>query len=393
LYYLFIFGFALFIYWVIEYFIHLRKLKQIPIRIHVNGTRGKTTVTRLIASGLRESGLKVLAKTTGTVPRLILENGEEISVKRHGKANIKEQLRIFLEGSKRAVDAVVVECMAVDPELQWVSEHRIAKSTIGVITNIRQDHSERIGPLIEDMAKALKMTIPVGGKLVTTKSNFIPFLKQESKKLRTELIIADPSKIKDDFIANFPYMNFKENVAIALEVCRLIGIDRETALRGIAKAKPDPGILRFFKISIKRKTLYFVNLFAVNDLQSTRIIWDWLKEIKVISSLPSVGVLNIRGDRIERCIQFCRVLASDFHLYKIILVGDSIPLIKRNIFRIEKNHKRVICINGQKGVEDVVDTILEFSPTEMVVCGFGNTLGMGLKLIRFFEEKGEEVWL
>ena len=39
-----------------EYAYHLKNLRSIPIRIHVNGTRGKSSVTRLIAAGLREGG-------------------------------------------------------------------------------------------------------------------------------------------------------------------------------------------------------------------------------------------------------------------------------------------------------------------------------------------------
>ncbi|TFH29311.1 MAG: poly-gamma-glutamate synthase PgsB, partial [Myxococcales bacterium] len=61
----------------LELILHRRRLKKIPIRIHVNGTRGKTSVTRLIAAGLREAGIRCVAKTTGTVPRFILPNGRE----------------------------------------------------------------------------------------------------------------------------------------------------------------------------------------------------------------------------------------------------------------------------------------------------------------------------
>jgi len=393
LHYLFIFGICLFVYWMLEYLLHLRRLKRVPTRIHVNGARGKTTTTRLIASGLREAGLKVIAKTTGTIPRLILEDGQEIPIKRWGRANIKEQIRVISQSSKRGADAVVIECMALDPELQWASEHRIVKSTIGVITNVRQDHAERIGALVEDMARALKMSIPVRGKLVTSELRFIPFFRREAKKLRTELVFADPSGVKDSLMTKFPYLNFKENVAIALEVCKLLGVDEETALRGMVKAKPDPGILRFFRISRKGKTVYFVNLFAANDLESTRIIWDRLRGMKTLCTLPSVGVLNLRADRIWRCIQFSRALASDFDLYKIILVGDLIPLIKRTIYHMEKDRKRIICKNRWQGAEDLLDTVLRFPPREMVIYGFGNTLGMGLELIQFFEERGQEIWL
>ena len=40
-------------------------------RIHVNGIRGKSSVTRLIAAALREGKVKTLGKTTGTAARTI----------------------------------------------------------------------------------------------------------------------------------------------------------------------------------------------------------------------------------------------------------------------------------------------------------------------------------
>ena len=60
---------------ILEKYLHLKSLKTIPHRIHVNGTRGKSSVTRLIAAGIRESGIKTFAKTTGTIPRIIDEKG------------------------------------------------------------------------------------------------------------------------------------------------------------------------------------------------------------------------------------------------------------------------------------------------------------------------------
>lgn len=45
------------IFLLIEYRIHVGNLDSIPIRVHVNGTRGKSSVTRLIAGALREHGL------------------------------------------------------------------------------------------------------------------------------------------------------------------------------------------------------------------------------------------------------------------------------------------------------------------------------------------------
>src|ERR1043165_5680056 len=56
---------------------HRRALRTIQVRIHVAGTRGKSTTTRLIAAALRAGGRRVVAKTTGAEPRLLLPDGSE----------------------------------------------------------------------------------------------------------------------------------------------------------------------------------------------------------------------------------------------------------------------------------------------------------------------------
>ena len=77
---------------VIEFNIHKSNLDKIPIRIHVNGSRGKSSVVRLIASGLRAGALKTFAKTTGTSPRIIDENGDDKYIHRLRSASIGEQI-------------------------------------------------------------------------------------------------------------------------------------------------------------------------------------------------------------------------------------------------------------------------------------------------------------
>ena len=63
--------------------------------VYVNGIRGKSTVTRMIAAGLKSGGWSVFCKTTGTVPRLIGTDGVERPLRRRGKANIREQARVM----------------------------------------------------------------------------------------------------------------------------------------------------------------------------------------------------------------------------------------------------------------------------------------------------------
>lgn len=39
---------------IIENYLHIKRANSIPVRIHVNGTRGKSTTVRLIAAILRK---------------------------------------------------------------------------------------------------------------------------------------------------------------------------------------------------------------------------------------------------------------------------------------------------------------------------------------------------
>jgi poly-gamma-glutamate synthase PgsB/CapB len=121
---------------------HRTKLKHV---VYVNGTRGKTSVARLIDAGLRRGGYRVFCKTTGTVPLVIDVENREWPLKRYGKANIREQLKILKMAARNSAEILVCECMAITPELQRVSQDDMLNSDIGVITNVRMDHSEVMG--------------------------------------------------------------------------------------------------------------------------------------------------------------------------------------------------------------------------------------------------------
>ena len=81
--------------WSYEAWLHRRALRAIPIRIHVNGSRGKSSVTRLLAAALREAGRRTVAKTTGSKARYIHPDGSEEPIIRLGTPNICEQVDIL----------------------------------------------------------------------------------------------------------------------------------------------------------------------------------------------------------------------------------------------------------------------------------------------------------
>ena len=386
---IFILSTVFLIYGIIEQINQLKRVKKVPIRIHVNGTRGKSTTTRLIAAGLREAGFKVLAKTTGTLPQLIFEDGMETPLKRKGNPNIIEQLKIFKEAVKRKVDVLVVECMAISPEPQWVSEHKMVKSTIGVITNVREDHLEDVGPGLDNMAKSLKLTIPQKGVLVTAEKDYFSLFKEQADKLKTKIIWADPVDVSDRTIDKFNYMNFKENVSIALRVNNLLGVKEEVALRGMLKANPDPGTLKVYKLIKEDKIIFFVNAFAVNDRRSTLLIWENVKKIFDLSNLPVIGIINSREDRALRAIQFAHILAKEIILSKIILVGPLSKLTERTFLKLKVSPKNIINLARVTDIEKVLQIVLQFTSNKVLLIGLGNTKGVGQNHVEDFNQFGE----
>lgn len=127
--------------------VHNKGMQRFDHRIHVNGIRGKSSVTRLIAAALREGGIKTAAKTTGSAARILIDHTSETPVPRN-EPDIVEQRRMlkYYMGTVHRMftgedyKAVVFECMAINPIYQRYLEEQVMHSTIGVITNIREDH-------------------------------------------------------------------------------------------------------------------------------------------------------------------------------------------------------------------------------------------------------------
>lgn len=380
------------IYGVIEYYLHNRNLRKIPIRIHVNGTRGKSSVTRLIAGGLRAGGIKTLAKTTGSSPRIIYEDGREEEIQRRRNPSIREQIKVISLAAQRDTEGIVVECMALKPELQWISEHKMIRSNIGVITNIRADHLDIMGPTIRDVAKAISGTIPKHGKLFTSEKEHLPLIREIAYKRNTELFVINPddiSKISEEAMQWFPYLEHKENVALALKVCQALGVNPKVALKGMYSATPDVGALKIHVIHPKSsgKLIYFVNAFAANDPDSTAIIWQMVKDRFPIT-IPKILILNTRGDRLQRAQQLGRLISNGLNARWYILVGQSTRVLETTALRHGINPCKIVKMDKEKCVSNMFERILRLTECDSVIVGMGNIGGIGNEIASHFEQLG-----
>ena len=201
---------------------HLTHLRSIPRRVLINGIRGKSSITRLCAGALRGGGLVVVAKTTGTAARFIYPDASEEPVyRKFGIANVIEQLGIVRRAAAFHPDVLVIECMAVAAALQEINQTKLIRSTIGVLSNVREDHLAEMGPTLNDVARSLSRSMPVGGVCVTAERERLPIIAEEARRRNCRLVVVDPASVSDAEMRGFSWITFKENVAIALAVALL----------------------------------------------------------------------------------------------------------------------------------------------------------------------------
>lgn len=275
----------------------------------------------MITAVITEAGYKTIGKTTGTAARMIFwfDEEEEIIKRKPQGPNISEQLRVIKKAADLEAEALVCECMAVNPEYQEVFQNKMLEANIGVIVNVLEDHMDVMGPTLDQVAQAFTSTIPYNGYLITIDGPYTDYFKSIAEERNTKVIVADNSKISEAFLAKFDYMVFPDNASLALAVGEALGIDKETCLRGMLNAHPDPGAMRLSKIY--NSDAYFVNGFAANDPQSTLKIWERVCEMNYNTEDPIV-VMNCRPDRVDRTMQFAKDVIPHMQIGTLIAIGE-----------------------------------------------------------------------
>jgi len=368
---------------LLEFRYHQLVLSSIPIRIHVNGTRGKSSVTRLIAAGLRAGGKRTFAKTTGTAPRVIDSKGIDRIIHRLRRPSIGEQVRLLKYFSSEKPDVVVMECMAVQPQYQWISEHQMVKSYIGVITNARPDHLDEMGPTEFDVVKSLCNSIPVGGTLVTAENKHKDILQSVAERNESEIFFSDESSVSENDLNKFAYIEHPQNIAIALDVCHKMGVERDIALSGMHSVRPDLGALVVWKLLGKKGSLQFVNGMAANDPVSTLQIWKFVIDRYPTTSGTAV-FFNSRDDRPLRTKQMLELTFEEIKPEYFIIRGDKVETkVRRLLHHSPDTEVSIFSLN--ESIDNVSKSILSL-PDDILVFAIGNQVGKGQEILQKLSE-------
>ena len=355
--------------------IQVRKLrKRLKKVIHINGIRGKSTVSRLVDAGLRSAGYKVFTKTTGTSPRIIDVRNAEREIPRQGKANIREQIQALRWAVRQHADILIVECMAVKPVLQAVCEHAILRSDVTAITNVRADHLDEMGKTLDEIAVSLSNTIPDHAAFFTADAAYFDFFKRQCAPKHTKAFLS--GDLQDAYRA----IDFPDNVALALDICAYLGVDKTKALEGMKNYRKDPGCLKTVSYrNAQNRTLFFINTLAANDPHSTEIILKKAASQEYWHHKHFL-LINNRADRMSRLEQYVQFAVAHQKLFDIILIsGESKQLFYQRL-QPQIGCANIIIVDNMQYFETLKE--------DAVIFAAGNICRSGKILADYFERKG-----
>jgi poly-gamma-glutamate synthase PgsB/CapB len=356
-----------------------RSVQSIPIRIFVGGGPGKAAVTRLIAAGLCAGGLRVCAKTSGSLPRVILPRGPEYPVYRPGNATLKEQRRICQLAANQQVDALVIEGLADQTPAQMQRELQLVSPTLGVVLASRTaagSHRAAIHGLSQSLAR--------GGALIAADGLHVDHVDSQ------ELSVRHPCRlVGDDEVAavaweeleQFSYVVYREHVALALRTCAELGVERQVAIHGMWQSAPNPGVMTVLHFQRGEQRLTFVNGFAVVDNEATGRMWD--VAAGRYGHQRRVAIVNCRADRPEASRRLADVIAQWTPADHYFVIGSATRLFAQRAIALGLEPQRVTCAE-QASAERLAEMLKQLSRESTLILGVGSLAGPGLQVVDHF---------
>jgi len=373
-----------------------RAHQAIPLRIAVTGTRGKTTVTRLLASVLREDGRRVLAKTTGSEATLILADGSVEPIHRRGRASILEQKALLYRGVALGVDAVVAEVMSIHAENHLVETHRLLKPHVVLVTNFRVDHTGAVGETRADVAAVLSLDVPATSRVFLPATETTPTFRDSATERGaqvTEVPAGTAASLTEDGKGPGP-ADFGDNLDLVVAAARSLGVGDDAIRKGIRRALHDIGAVRLWQYTREGSTVptFLVSAFAANDPESTMLVYD--RVMKTLDTSPDrcVGLMVLRPDRGDRSVQWAEALAGGLldRFSRLYVTGVHAPAFQRRVRRAD--HRQAVRVLRSAPAADLTESVLsEIRGSGVVVFGFGNIGGVGKALVEHWATVGEAV--
>lgn len=278
--------------------------RSLQKRILVTGSRGKSSVVRLLYAAMQAAGLQTYARITGIVPRELGSDGIR-TISRSAGAHV-EEMRWWLRRLPASTQGIVLENSAITPEYQNLAGQWL-RPGITVLTNTMPDHQELWGPTSASAAQVLVTGIPAHGQVILPVS-----LKSDGhllnllKRRHCQLKFAEPaSDAGESYKAS--------NIGLALTVLSHLGFDSVLALQTLLNLPDDRYDFHVAEYGGAKVAMAF----SANDITSTRALFQSLKWSQDETRL----IYNHRSDRPGRFRSFIAWL-SQSGWQEVLIIGD-----------------------------------------------------------------------
>lgn len=372
-----------------------RARRRVPRRVAVTGTRGKSGVTRLVAAGLRASGARVLAKTTGSKPMVILPDGSEREIARLGPASIREQVRLLEMAASQHADTLVTEMMSIGEEALAVESRRILRPAALLVTNVRLDHLDEMGRDREAIARTMSAAVPELAEVFMPAEEAHAAFEAAAARRRSALhrVVPGAANAGSPGDTALPPGEFEPNRRLAWAVLGALGLDEPTIERGFRAASPDAGSLRIVAGAFGDPPLpaTCVSLFAANDPASSQAALRQALDAVKRGGRPLVGLLALREDRGDRTLQWVRAAKEGFFgdFASVFLAGPTARAALKKIGRAAGGPDRPrYDLAGGRAPAAMMGRIVSSVEGEPIVVGLGNFVGLGEALVAHWLEQG-----
>ena len=305
-------------YLIYEYATLVHSLKSIPLRIMVNGSRGKSSMVYLVYSLLRKHDYKVFAKTTGNAPQIYAPDGNKTELKRWAPPTILENIRLLRRWAKQGAEAIVMECMALQPETQRILSRYIVKPHYLLVTNILTDHKEVMGRSLTDMTRSIAESFAGCGKIIIPESVSVRLDKAgiEFSQVETAETRTAPLSVKQ-----VPDAVLAESWSVYSNLAGKLSPDKQ--ISGDNFKQVWLSLAQNICYHLQSGNCMVYNLFSVNDTETAEKFID--HNIRTAEQeVQRIFIFNSRADRPLRTIDFIDLLSNKYPSVKIWLTGDGV---------------------------------------------------------------------
>lgn len=301
----------------------LKNLRQTGHRVLVTGSRGKSSVVRLLRAALQSAGIDTWARITGVEPRELGPGGERL-LERSAGAHV-EEMRWWLRRVPLSAGAVVLENSAVTPEFQHLAGQWLAPG-LTVLTSIVPDHQESWGFDPGSAARVLCGGIPEHGLVL------LPGQLEGDADLRGLLANRRCRVVYANSLPRHHDDPGSVNRGLAAEAAKRLGLPEHAVRQALEDTPSD----RYDFRVMERGGAEVALAFSANDPASTRALFESLGWAPNETRL----VYNHRGDRPERYRAFLPWMRSG-GWGEVLVVGDRPPGLRIPAYRSLGKDERI----------------------------------------------------